>query len=89
MFLPKMKYPLDDLRIREIKEVSPPFEVRAELPISEESARNVYEARQAIRRILNKEDDRLLVIIGPCSIHDPRAALEYATRLREQASRLR
>src|SRR3954465_2711731 len=80
--------PIDDVRIREIKELSPPDQVLREIPASEEMAAAVYEARQAIHRIPVGGDDRLLVVTGPCSIHDPRSALEYATRLRAEADRL-
>jgi 3-deoxy-7-phosphoheptulonate synthase len=79
-----MKYKTDDLRILEIKEVSPPDVVHAEYPISDAAAENIAQTRNAIHRILHAEDDRLLVIIGPCSIHDPKAALEYAQRLKQQ-----
>ncbi len=78
---PSMKQ-TDDLRIKAIKELSPPAQVHSELPITEQAANTVYDARQAIHRILQQEDDRLLVIIGPCSVHDPQAALDYANRLR-------
>jgi len=76
-----MKHQIDDLRIKEIKEVTPPAEVRAELPLTGQAADTVWRARQAIQDILHGRDDRLLVIIGPCSIHDPDAAREYARRL--------
>ncbi len=75
------RYRTEDLRIRDIKEVIPPRQLHEELPISEAAARTTYEARQAIRNILTGEDSRLLVIVGPCSIHDPDAAREYAGRL--------
>ena len=71
----------DDLRIREIKNVIPPFELHAEFPISAAAATTVTEARQGIHRILHDRDDRLLVVIGPCSVHDPVAAMEYAHKL--------
>ena len=77
-----MKYQTDDLRIRAITEVSPPSRVHEEFPITEAAARTVHEARSAIHDILHSKDDRLLVIIGPCSVHDPGAAIEYANRLR-------
>jgi 3-deoxy-7-phosphoheptulonate synthase len=80
--------PIDDVRIREIKELSPPDQVLREIPASEEMAASVFAARQAIHRILVGADDRMLVVIGPCSIHDPRSALEYATRLRAESLRL-
>jgi 3-deoxy-7-phosphoheptulonate synthase len=78
----------DDLRINAIKELSPPAQVHQELPITEAAAQTVFETRHAIHRILNNEDDRLLVIIGPCSVHDPKAALDYAQRLKPVRERL-
>ena len=83
-----MKYRTDDLRIREIKELLAPAEVLREFPASEKAAQTVYETRQAIHRILHGADDRLLVIIGPCSIHDVKAAKEYAAKLKEAKHRL-
>jgi 3-deoxy-7-phosphoheptulonate synthase len=79
----------DDLRIKAIKELSPPAQIHQELPISESAADTVYATRERIHRILHDEDDRLLVIIGPCSVHDPVAALEYARRLQPLRERLR
>ncbi|WKE65156.1 3-deoxy-7-phosphoheptulonate synthase AroG [Gallaecimonas kandeliae] len=72
----------DDLRILEIKELLPPIAVLEKFPATEAAAATVFEARQAIHRILDDQDDRLLVIVGPCSIHDPAAALEYGRRLK-------
>ncbi|MDP2601534.1 MAG: 3-deoxy-7-phosphoheptulonate synthase AroG [Deltaproteobacteria bacterium] len=83
-----MKYQTDDLRIKEIKELLSPSHVLGEFPITEPAARNVYETRQAIHRILHGADDRLLVIMGPCSIHDVKAAKEYAGKLKEAKERL-
>jgi len=71
----------DDLRIVDIKEVIPPEAVHADFPISGEAAELIASTRSSIHRILHGEDDRCLVIIGPCSIHDPTAALEYARGL--------
>jgi 3-deoxy-7-phosphoheptulonate synthase len=71
----------DDLRILEIKELSTPDEVMREIPRTLTATRVVMAARNAIHAILNGADDRLLVIVGPCSIHDPTAAIDYATRL--------
>ena len=79
----------DDVRIRAMKELSPPSHLIREFPLRDASARRVYETRQAIHRILHGMDDRLLVVVGPCSIHDPKAALEYARRLVEQRDRLK
>ena len=78
-----MRYDTDDLRITSIDDVVTPAALLEELPLSDETSKHIYETRQAIHRILAGEDDRLLVIAGPCSIHDPAAALEYASRLRE------
>jgi 3-deoxy-7-phosphoheptulonate synthase len=71
----------DDVRIREIKELTPPSHVLREFVCSERAAQVTYESRQAIHRILHDMDDRLLVIIGPCSIHDTKAAMQYAKQL--------
>ncbi|MCG7975405.1 MAG: 3-deoxy-7-phosphoheptulonate synthase AroG [Candidatus Thiodiazotropha taylori] len=71
----------DDLRIKAIKELTPPAQIHQELPITEKASNTVFDARREIHRILHGEDDRLLVIIGPCSVHDPEAALDYASRL--------
>ncbi len=76
-----MQHQTDDLRIVETKEVIAPSELHQELPVSEKSAQCVFTARSAAQKILHGEDDRLLVIVGPCSIHDPDAAREYAIRL--------
>lgn len=75
------RYRTDDLRIREIKDVTPPKQIHDELPLQDKGAKTTAEARLAIHHILAGEDPRLLVIIGPCSIHDPEAALDYAGRL--------
>lgn len=78
-----MTYKTDDVHIKEIKELTPPDEVLRELPITDRAAETTYETREAIHRILQGEDDRLVVVSGPCSIHDPKAAIEYAERLKE------
>ena len=82
-----MQYRTDDLRIKEIKELLPPAKLLADFPISEKAAQTVYETRQEIHRILHGADDRLLLIAGPCSIHDTKAAKEYATRLKQTQDR--
>jgi 3-deoxy-7-phosphoheptulonate synthase len=71
----------DDLRIRELKELSTPDEVMREIPRTLTATRVVMAARNAIHAILNGQDDRLLVVVGPCSVHDPKAAIDYAERL--------
>jgi 3-deoxy-7-phosphoheptulonate synthase len=83
-----MEYRTDDLRIREIKELLPPSAVLRDFPITRNAAKTVYETRQAIHRILHGADDRLLVIMGPCSIHDVKAAKEYAGKLQAAKNRL-
>ena len=76
-----------NLRIREIKELATPGQLVSEVPLTSVAAETVTQARRAIHRILHEMDDRLLVIIGPCSIHDPKSALEYAHRLVAQRQR--
>ncbi len=71
----------DDLRILAIKELAPPAHLIREFPVDEKVGRTVADSRNAIHRILHGMDDRLLVVIGPCSIHDPKAGREYASRL--------
>jgi 3-deoxy-7-phosphoheptulonate synthase len=77
-----MQYPTDDLRIVAMRELLTPKEVRDAFPVSETASEVVHATRSAIHDILREKNDRLLVIIGPCSIHDPQAALEYAGRLK-------
>ncbi|MBK8386690.1 MAG: 3-deoxy-7-phosphoheptulonate synthase AroG [Candidatus Accumulibacter sp.] len=77
----------DDVRIREIKELVPPAHVFREFPVGVRAALTTYNARQNIHRILHGADNRLLVVVGPCSIHDVDSAIEYATRLQKEAVR--
>lgn len=76
------KYKTDDLRICETKEVIAPVQVHDEMPISDAAAKTTLQARQDIHNILTGKDDRLVVVVGPCSIHDTVAAQEYARRLK-------
>lgn len=78
----------DDLRIKEMRELSPPEDVRMEFPITAQAAQVTYETRLSVHRVLHGAQDRLLVIVGPCSIHDPNAAIDYASRLKAQKDRL-
>ena len=71
----------DDLRIKDIKELRTPAEVMHEFPRTDAATRTVLTSRHAIHNILHGSDDRLVVIVGPCSIHDPAAAIDYAGRL--------
>ena len=75
------RYMTDDLRVKEIRELMPPTHLIHEFPCSDRASATVQRARTAAHRIIHGEDDRLLVIVGPCSIHDPKAAREYAERL--------
>jgi 3-deoxy-7-phosphoheptulonate synthase len=84
----KMQYRTDDTRIREIKELVPPSHLLREFPVSDKAAKTVYETRQAIHRILHGADDRLLVIMGPCSVHDVKAARDYAGKLKRERDKL-
>ncbi|HWU84801.1 MAG TPA: 3-deoxy-7-phosphoheptulonate synthase AroG [Rhodocyclaceae bacterium] len=79
-----MKPIVDDVRVKEIKELLTPEVILKDYPTSEAAAQNTFAVRQDIHHVLHGADDRLVVIIGPCSIHDPKAALEYAQRLKEQ-----
>ena len=85
-----MNRPIDNQHVIEINPLPSPRAVKTKLPITDQAAALVVETRDAIRRILHGQDrERLLVIIGPCSIHDPEAAYEYAARLKPIADALR
>jgi 3-deoxy-7-phosphoheptulonate synthase len=77
----------DDVRIERIEALSPPSQVIGEAPSTSMIEEVVGGSRRAIQAILHGRDDRLLVVIGPCSIHDPKAAMDYARRLAEQRER--
>lgn len=79
----------DDVRIRELKELTPPAHLIREFACSEAASELIYNARQSMHRILHGMDDRLIVVIGPCSIHDTKAALEYAERLTKERARFK
>ena len=79
-----MNYSTDNTRIIDRKKVPAPYELINKLPIDNEISRLVYGTRQEISQILHQKDDRLLVVVGACSIHDPNSALEYAKKLIEQ-----
>lgn len=84
-----MNRPLDNQHVIEIKALPSPRTIKTKLPIPDQAAAVVYETREAIRRILHGHDrERLVVIVGPCSIHDPDAAYEYAARLKPLADAL-
>ncbi len=81
-------YRTDDQRIQRIREVFPPEKVLMDIPISETVSQLVLRTRQVIHEIMAGNDDRLLVIVGPCSIHDVTAAREYAEHLSKVRSEL-
>ncbi len=81
--------PLDNVNVSGMEEMPTPDAVRAEVPLSPAAAETVARGRSTVRAILERKDPRLFVVIGPCSIHDPDAALEYAGRLAGAAERLR
>ncbi len=84
-----MNYQNDDVRIKQIKELLPPIALLEKFPATDKAAFTVHEARLAIHNILAGKDDRLVVVIGPCSIHDTKAALEYAERLNKLRDELK
>ncbi|KII76151.1 3-deoxy-7-phosphoheptulonate synthase AroG [Vibrio renipiscarius] len=72
----------DDVRISKVKELLPPVAVLEKFPATETASSTTFRSRESISNILNGKDDRLLVIVGPCSIHDTEAALEYGKKLK-------
>ena len=78
-----MYYQTDDININRIKELLPPVALLERFPLSQIASKTVFDSRKAIHNILTGKDDRLLIVVGPCSIHDPQAAIEYANRLKE------
>lgn len=77
------EHPIRDIRILAARDLQSPAEMEEILPVSEKAAATVRNGREEVQRILRREDDRFLVIAGPCSIHDPKAAADYAARLME------
>ncbi len=86
--MPSAQYRTDDTRIKEIKELAPPAHLLREFALTQKAAKVVYETRREIHRVLHGADDRLLVIMGPCSIHDVKAAKEFAGKLRREKEKL-
>jgi len=83
-----MHFNTDDVRVDKLKPLIPPAILMEELPLSDEATRVITDARATAERILRGEDRRLLVVVGPCSIHHEQAALDYAGRLHELANQL-
>ena len=79
-----MDYRTDNTRIVEKLEIVPPIDLLETLPITNNVSSLVYGTRNQISSILHGKDDRVLVVCGPCSIHDPESAREYAHKLKEQ-----
>jgi len=77
-----------DLRVENIRPLLPPAILLEELPVGEAAAQAVSRGREEVSHILWGDDDRLVVVVGPCSIHDPKAGMEYARRLRKLADDL-
>ena len=77
----------DDVRIDKLRPLVPPAILMEELPLSDDQERQVSSARGEIGDILEGRDDRLVVVVGPCSVHDTKAALDYAARLKRAADR--
>ena len=83
-----MMRPTQDINVRSTISLISPRRLKQELPMSEAANRTVYESRETIKQILKGSDPRLMAVVGPCSIHDPQAAIEYAHRLHELAQRV-
>jgi 3-deoxy-7-phosphoheptulonate synthase len=83
------QYRTDDVRIEQGDELLAPMQVMRELASTERSERTTFEGRRAVHDILRGADDRLMAVVGPCSIHDYKAAMEYATRLAAESQRLK
>src|SRR5258706_15867061 len=79
----------DDLRISRIRPLLAPAILSEEIPLTPRAADGIARARRSIEAILDGRDSRMLAVVGPCSIHDPNAALEYAHRLGELAEQVR
>ena len=82
-----MNYSTDNTRIIDRNKVPAPYELVNKHPINDEISKLVYGTRNEISQILHDKDDRLFVVVGPCSIHDPKSAIEYAERLAEESKK--
>ncbi|WP_081399974.1 MULTISPECIES: 3-deoxy-7-phosphoheptulonate synthase [Acinetobacter] len=80
---------IDDVNIKSIQTLVTPNELKSELPLSDVASQTVLKGRETIRNILDGSDKRLFVVIGPCSIHDPKAAHEYADRLKALSEKVK
>jgi 3-deoxy-7-phosphoheptulonate synthase len=84
-----MIFRTDDLRIDALRPLLPPAILMEELPLGEEASATIAHGREQVQAVLRRRDDRLVAVVGPCSIHDPAAGIEYGRRLRELAEALR
>src|SRR5688572_10165869 len=73
--------PLTNIRVREMRRLISPRTLRNQLPMTDDAAQTVAASREAVTRIIRGEDSRMLLVVGPCSIHDAKSAVEYAQRL--------
>ena len=80
---------VENVNVREMTPLLSPRELKGLLPADDAVHSTVFEAREAIKRVLRRQDNRLVAVVGPCSIHDTQAALEYAAKLAELAKQLR
>ncbi|HEY1291357.1 MAG TPA: 3-deoxy-7-phosphoheptulonate synthase, partial [Burkholderiales bacterium] len=85
----KLEALVDNLNVEAMAEIPSPQDVQERLPLTERAAQTVLGGRNAVRAILERKDARLFVVVGPCSVHDPAAALDYAGRLRRLADEVR
>jgi 3-deoxy-7-phosphoheptulonate synthase len=81
--------PIENINVRGIEQIISPQDLKREQPLSESAAATVVDGREIVKRILSGEDRRLMVVVGPCSIHQEKAGLEYAERLAKLASRVK
>lgn len=80
---------IDDINVESIKPLITPNELKKQLPLSDKAHQTVLKGRQVVRDILDGKDKRLFIVIGPCSIHDPKAAHEYADRLQQLSEKIK
>jgi 3-deoxy-7-phosphoheptulonate synthase len=83
------RHPLENLNIKAFDLMPSPEEIHTRVPISEKASEVVFDGRETIKRILDRKDPRLFIVIGPCSIHDPIAGCDYAQRLKKLADDVR
>lgn len=80
---------IEDLNVHSNTPLISPAELKRQLPISDKARATVLEGRKVVKDILDRKDNRLVVVVGPCSIHDPQAALDYGRKLKELAEQVK